>query len=139
MLRNLALWQHTINGYLHSKALSLHAQKPLNMVTPRLANYVMHDLTLRVDIIWHRSIRTLPYKVTIISGQVKNAVFDMYMYRGIGASPAGPVLAGPHLLNILAHTLRAHLIQPDHFKSPSYAPDVPFRSLRMRSVLQLSS
>ena len=50
---------------------------------------------------------------------------------GIGASPAGSVLAGPlfrqfneiHYRYILkiACVFHLHLLQPDHFKSPSYA------------------
>ena len=53
---------------------------------------------------------------------------------GIGASPAGPVLAGPlfqqfnkiHLKNCRS----ARLLQLDHFKSPSYASgNVPVTAL----------
>ena len=46
---------------------------------------------------------------------------------GIGASPAGLVLAGPlfgNLMKFIIDVLKngACLLQPDHFKSPSYAP-----------------
>ena len=44
---------------------------------------------------------------------------------GIGAGPAGPVLAGPLFLRFnfivkIAHALCVHLLKPDHFKNPSY-------------------
>ena len=43
----------------------------------------------------------------------------------VGASPAGLVLAGPLFwqCNEKNCTLRACLILPDHYKTPSYAPD----------------
>ena len=40
---------------------------------------------------------------------------------GVGASPAGPVLAGP-LFRRFNYKNCVRLLQPDHFKSPSYTP-----------------
>ena len=55
---------------------------------------------------------------------------------GIGAGLAGPVLAGPlfrqfneiyyrylHVRRYRRRFVCARLLQPDHFKSPSYAPE----------------
>ena len=55
---------------------------------------------------------------------------------GVGAGPAGLVSAGPlfsgeggglmkfiiYIIFLNARVLCAHLLQPDHFKSPSFAP-----------------
>ena len=47
---------------------------------------------------------------------------------GVEAGPAGPVLAGSLFWQLIkfiikiARALHTHLSQPDHFKSPSYAP-----------------
>ena len=52
------------------------------------------------------------------------------MYIGVRASPAGPVLAGPLFRRFIiidlkiTCALRTRVLQPDHFKSRSYAPDV---------------
>ena len=52
-------------------------------------------------------------------------VFTAPLVGTVGAGPAGPVLAGPlfiaDLINYI-QKLRARLLQPDHFKSSSYAP-----------------
>ena len=54
--------------------------------------------------------------------------------HSVEAGPAGPVLAGPLFSDLMKfiidiskkimHVLHMHLLQLDHFKSPSYAPDV---------------
>ena len=43
---------------------------------------------------------------------------------GVGASPAGPVLARPlfQQFNKIHYKNCTRLLQPDHFKSPSYTP-----------------
>ena len=56
---------------------------------------------------------------------------DSYVlqYIGIGAGSAGPILVRPlfwrcNKIHKIAGGLCTHLLQPDHFESPSYAPAV---------------
>ena len=53
----------------------------------------------------------------------------IFMYIGEGAGPLGLVLAGPLFQRFIIDlkitcALRTCILQPDHFKNPSYAPDV---------------
>ena len=70
-----------------------------------------------------------PYKVTQTRPFLNTILLASCKYIGVEAGLAGLVLAGQlfwrfNVLKLRTRFALAHYIQPDHFKSPSYAPEI---------------